>query len=396
MRHALGVIGVLAAGVLLFVSAAMNWRFGFSLGREVFDQHLYAAASAAADCLKALLPFFLFAAVRNKVWSQAGAAALVWAIVTGFSLTSAVGHSALNRKDTASKRTTISLAYKDARADLKRAQKELGWIPQHRPMAAVESDIASLKTQRAWRWTKGCTSVKGPKGRGYCGKYNALLAELASGEKAGKLELKIAGLNEKLAGATGMELAGGDPQAEMLAGLTGFKVDQIQTGMAVLIALLLEIGSGLGMYIAFSQWRLYDMAAPKVPQAATEPTAAAVAVAKAPRAKAKPRVSANDNKKAPKLVAPETDVERFRKESVDTAEGSSLTATELYEDYCSWCEQQEKEPLALPTFGREFGELNGIKKAKIAGRVRYIGIRLNSQDEATEDKKPPVPIVKAA
>jgi len=395
MRHALGVIGVLAAGVLLFVSAAMNWRYGFSLGRTEFDSHLYGAASAAADCMKALLPFFIFSAIRNKVWSQALASALVWVIVTGFSLTSAIGNSALNRKDTASKRTTQSLAYKDTRADLKRAQKELSWVPQHRPMAVVESGIDTLKTASAWRWTKGCNKVTGPKGRAFCGKYNNLMAELAAAETSGKLELRIAGLDKKLGKATGAELAGGDPQAEMLAGLSGYSVDSVQTGMALLIALLLEIGSGLGLYIAFSQWRLYDMAAPAVPAVASEPSAA-VAVAKAPRAKAKSRVSANDNKKAPKLVAPETDVERFRKESVATAEGSSLTATELYEDYCSWCEDQRKEPLALPTFGREFGELTGIKKAKIAGRVRYIGIKLKSHKGAKEDKKPPVPIGKAA
>jgi hypothetical protein len=48
MRHALGVLGVLAAGVLLAVSCAMNWRFGFSLGRTEFDGQIYGAASAAA------------------------------------------------------------------------------------------------------------------------------------------------------------------------------------------------------------------------------------------------------------------------------------------------------------------------------------------------------------
>ena len=49
MRHALGVLGVLAAGVLLAVSCAMNWRFGFSLGRTELDGQIYGAASAAAD-----------------------------------------------------------------------------------------------------------------------------------------------------------------------------------------------------------------------------------------------------------------------------------------------------------------------------------------------------------
>ena len=76
MRHALGVLGVLAAGVLLAVSAAMNWRFGFSLGRTELDGQIYGAASAAAaDCMKALVPFFFFAAIRNRMWSQAAASA---------------------------------------------------------------------------------------------------------------------------------------------------------------------------------------------------------------------------------------------------------------------------------------------------------------------------------
>jgi hypothetical protein len=60
----------------------------------------------------------------------------------------------------------------------------------------------------------------------------------------------------------------------------------------------------------------------------------------------------------------------------------------LYEDYCAWCEEQQKEPLALPTFGREFGEL-GVQKARIAGRVRYIGIALKSAVGLEEDKKLP-------
>ena len=66
VRHALGVLGVLAAGVLLAVSAAMNYRFGFSLGKTEMDGQIYGLASAAADCFKALAPFFFFAAVRNK------------------------------------------------------------------------------------------------------------------------------------------------------------------------------------------------------------------------------------------------------------------------------------------------------------------------------------------
>ena len=406
MRHALGVLGVLAAGVLLLVSAAMNWRFGYQLGTTEFDGIIYGSASAAADCLKALVPFFIFAAVRNKMWAQAFASVVVWGVVTVYSLTSALGHAALNRQDTAGSRASEVQTYKDLRADLERAQAQLGWVPQHRPAATVQSQINGLKLKRQWRWTKGCTTAKGRSNRRFCDGFTGLKAELASANEAAKLETRIAGIQAKLEGQNGVTHSSADPQAAVLANLAGLfmpgvKMEHIQTALVIFIALLLEVGSGLGMYIAFSQWRLKEVRAPAVIRKQSE---AAATLAETPTivtaepvvaAVTEPQVGANDNKSAPQLAAPETDVERYYNENVDSQDGSSLTATALYEDYCTWCDEQEKEPLALPTFGREFGDL-GVQKAKIAGRVRYIGIALRTGTGTKGDKNVPVPIVKAA
>ena len=397
MKHALGALGVAAAGVLLAVSAAMNWRFGYSLGVTEIDKQIYGAASAAADCFKALVPFFLFAALKNKMWSQVVASAVLWVVVTVYSLTSALGHAALNRMDTSGQRTVEASAYKDLRNDLKRAQDQMSWIPQHRPIQAVSAEIDSYKLQRTFVQTKDCSEVTGPVGRDFCSKYQGLLSEKASGEQASKYEAAISEINLKLAGAKGANaMADADPQAAVLAKLAslvipGVKTEDVQTTLAVFVAVLLEIGSGFGMYVAFSTWRLYDRAAPSVPSSATTRT---IDVTPQPMTASKPRLGvANDNKSTPKLVAPETDVIRFRNERIEDSEGTSLTATTLYEDYCAWCEEQQKEPLALPTFGREFGDL-GVQKAKIAGRVRYIGIALRSGLEHEEDKK--VPATRAA
>jgi hypothetical protein len=395
MRHALGVLGVLAAGVLLAVSCAMNWRFGFSLGRTEFDGQIYGAASAAADCMKALVPFFFFAAIRNKMWSQAAASALVWVVVTSYSLTSALGHAALNRLDTAGQRTATADSYKDHRADLARAQEQLSWIPQHRPAQAVQSDIDAVKDERAWTGTEQCSKVTGSKSRGFCQKYHALSAELASAQQSIALEARIADIQGKMTNTNGHAvMTEADPQAAVLAKLAAIiapniKIEDVQTALTVFVALLLEVGSGFGMYIAFSQWRLYESHAPTAPMMVPVSTAATAVAAPTAVAIAKPRSGANDNRSAPpaqRLIAPENDVERFYKERIETQDGSSLTATSLYEDYCAWCEDQQKEPLALPTFGREFGEL-GVQKARIAGRVRYIGIALKSAGELEEDKK---------
>ncbi len=397
-RHALGVLGVLAAGVLLAVSCAMNWRFGFSLGRTELDGQIYGAASAAADCFKALVPFFFFAAIRNRMWSQAAASAVVWTVVTAYSLTSALGHAALNRLDTAGQRAVEAQSYQDLRGDLKRAQDQLSWVPQHRPAATVESDISGLKQDRAWGWTNGCTEVTGKKGRDYCQKYHALTAELASGQQAEALEARIAEVESKLGATKALTvMAEADPQAAVLAKLSGLSIDKVQIAMTIFIALLLEVGSGFGMYVAFSQWRLYDRLAPEAPSMASVSTAAAAVAAPVAVQVKKPRSGANDNRTLPpqKLLVPETDVQRFYKENVDLQDGHTVSATALYEAYCVWCEERQKEPLALPTFGREIAEF-GIQKVKKKDGVRYVGIALKSDAEPEEDKKLPALRAEAA
>lgn len=407
IRHALGVFGVLAAGVLLAVSCAMNYRFGFSLGRTELDGQIYGAASVAADCMKALIPFFFFAALKNRMWSQAAASLVVGVVVTAYSLTSALGHAALNRLDTTGQRSVGAQAYKDLRGDLKRAQDQLSWIPQFRPAAAVQGEIDGLKSQRWWAWTESCTKMDGKQARDFCQKYHAMSAELASGQQAAALEARIAEIQGKLETTDALTVMGeADPQAAVLAKLSGLSIDQVQMAMTIFVALLLEIGSGLGMYVAFSQWRLYDRQAPAAPKVmvseqiaeapvaakelATSNTAAAAVAAPMAVTIKKPRFGANDNRSLPatptKLLVPETDVQRFYKENVDSQDGHTVSATALYESYCVWCEERQKEPLALPTFGREIAEF-GIQKVKKKDGVRYVGIALKADLELEEDKK---------
>lgn len=406
MRHVLGVLGVIAASILLAVSAAMNWRFGFSLGKTELDGQIYGAASAAADCFKALVPFFFFAAVRNRMWSQASASVVVWVVVTAYSLTSALGHAALNRLDTAGHRAVEAATYKDLRADLKRVEEQASWVPQHRPAQAVQAEIDGLKNQRAWERTNGCADVNGRYNRNFCQQYHTLSAELASAEQALVLDKRITEIKEELAKTEGAGvLSEADPQAAVLAKLagvvmSGVKVEDVQTALTIFVALLLEVGSAFGMYVAFAHWSLFDRRVPAAPAmvpsavvAEAQPSPALIVEPK------KPQAGANDNRSipvapSPRLLVPENDVERFYKERIETTEGASLTASALYEDYCTWCEENEKEPLALPRFGREFGEL-GVQKVRIAGRTRYTGISLRS-GMVEEDKKLPASVERAA
>jgi hypothetical protein len=404
-------MGVVAAGILLAVSAAMNYRFGFSLGKSAIDGQIYGLASAAADCFKALVPFFFFAALRNRMWSQALAAALVWTVVTGYSMTSALGHAALNRLDTSGKRAVEAAAYTDLRADSKRAQEQLSWIPQHRPAETVHSELNGLKGQRAWSTTSGCTDVTGRSNREFCQQFHKLNAEVASALEAQKLETRIAEIGARLANtAGGTVLAEADPQASVLAKLTGLDIASVQTALTIFVALLIEIGSAFGMYVAFAYWRLGDQVKKPVEETDTHiwqrseemlPTVQApqqapiTAQIEAPKVWANDNKS-NDNKAATKPLVPDSDVQRFYRERIVGApESSSLTSTELYEEYCAWCEENNKEPFAHPRVTREIGEL-GVKKERIGKRTRYFGIALKSTEERKTDNKLPEQLPRAA
>jgi hypothetical protein len=369
MRHVLGIAGVTAAAVLLLVSAAMNWRFGYTLGKSEFESQLYGGASAAADCFKALLPFFIFAALRNRSYSQALGGALLFAVCFSYSLSSSLGFAALNRADITGLRVLKVETHADLRADLERSREELKVLPPHRPVGTVNGEIEAFKQNGRWVSSAGCADATAAKSMSYCEGFFKLKAELAIAEQAEKLEGKISQLNKRVSELDSAAAAKAtDPQSQMLASLTGRSTEEIQLGLTLLIALLVELGASLGFYTAFSYWRIFDVKGLPAPEPVRVPVPA---FAPAPVLQALPYSS------DPELRAaqPKTDVELYFEERVGRENGSSVTALALYDDYCQWCEAKAKQPLGLPIFTRRFSDL-GVQKAKVAGRIRYMDVRL--------------------
>ena len=419
MRHVLGVLGVIAASVLLVVSAMMNYQFGYSLGKTPTNSHIYGMASAAADCFKALAPFFFFAAIRNRVWSQVLAAALVWVVVTGYAFTSALGHAALNRFTTSGERVAAGTNYKDLRAELKRAEDQLKWIPPHRPPSTVEAEINVLKAQKSWLTSKDCTDATIRSSREFCQQYFKLAAEYASGQEAEKHRAKIGQLGAQTAKVTGAAVMGeADPQAGVISRLTGIEIGTVQTGLMLFVALLIEIGSGFGMYVAFAYWRPHQSmhggshpaskvaevqrarreeetrAAGKDETPATgrtdpiwtrEPPASDSGADSAASGPPPTRpFGDNDNKTAPKYVMPENDVEMFYR-LVENAPGEAVTSQDLYDAYKVWAKSRSKRQLNHSRFSLEFERL-GHKTVLILERQRYPNIALKPELQALLDQ----------
>ena len=362
VRHCIGACGVLAALALIGVSAAMNWRFGYSLGKTPLDGLIYGTMSAAADVLKAVVPFFFFGAVRRRQWSQAAAAVIVGMVVTCYSLLSAFGHAAQNRSETTGHRAFDAKAYRELGADLKRAQDQLSWVPPHRPSAVVAGEIDSMKIQRLWSASQECTAINAKAAREFCAKYHGLQSELGSGRQAEELEARIGAIQQKLetfqGTAAGQEA---DPQAALLAEVLGITVQRVQTALTMFVAILLEVGSGMGMYMALGQWRGSGPAPPALDQ--YEPLRR---LAERPPASLPAPLSGP----APDAIASEADrdVQRFCDDRLGPAVGVNTPVTTVYDAYRDWCESGKITVMALPTFVRSLEDL-GIRRVRSGDRL---------------------------
>jgi hypothetical protein len=365
MRHVFGAVGVLAALILLSVSAAMNWQFGYSLGKTEFDSHILGAASIAADGMKALMPFFIFSAWRQRNYPQAMGAAALWAVCIIYAMTSALGFAALNRSDTSGARAVQHEKYEDLRTELTRLSQQQSWLEKHRPVGTVQSDIEAAKQNYRWTSSEGCTNATVDKSREFCENYHKLGAELAVAKQADALAKRADEVRAKLAGVTanGTVAKVADPQAEMLSSIFGLDITRIDVAMTLLITALVELGSSLGLYVSTSIWRMQEIA--RRPAPAPEPAKVVEIL--------QPMVPMTISAGA--ITAPKSDIEYYFEERIKQDDGSSVTALALYDNYCQWCEAGRKQPVGLPIFSRQLTDL-GVQKAKIAGKIRYIGVRI--------------------
>lgn len=377
MRHVFAVLGCIAALIMLCVSAAMNWQYGFNLGKTPFDSHILGAASIAADCLKALLPFFIFTAWRHRNWSQAIGGTALWVVCILYALTSAIGFASLNRSDTTATRAVRAQHYEDLRTQLDQVTEQQKWLQEHRSVGMVEAEIEAAKQRYRWTSSEGCTNATVTLSREFCEGFHKLQAELAAAKKSEVLQAEadqVRAQLSKIDAKTVTKVA--DPQATIIASLAGVDIKQVELALTVLVTLLVELGSSMGLYVATSTWRVHEQIRRPAPEASklveiVEPKPVHIQV-QPPRQEEAP------------LALPRSDIESYFNERIREDDGSSVTALALYDNYCDWCERFERQPVGLPIFSRQLTDL-GVQKAKIAGKIRYIGIRVHGAEDDSED-----------
>jgi hypothetical protein len=326
--------------------------------------------------MKALMPFFIFGAIRNRNWSQALGGAALWAVCIVFALTSALGFAALNRSDTTGNRTLQSANYEDLRAQLAQIAQQQSWLEKHRSPGMVEAEIGGAKQNVRWTSSAGCTNATVTLSREFCESYHKLQAELAAAKKDEALQMRADEVRAKLGGMDGRAAVNNvDPQANILSKLLHIDLSQVEVGLTILITLLVELGSSLGLFVSTSTWRMHE-------QMKRPPQPEPVRVVEIIQPPIPVQIQLNHQPAAP-LALPKSDIEIYFDERIRQDDGASVTALALYDNYCEWCEAGKRQPVGLPIFSRQLTDL-GVQKAKIAGKIRYIGIRMSGRFDEDE------------
>src|SRR5690606_6427958 len=174
---------------------------------------------------------------------------LLFALCLAYSLSNSLGFGALNRADTTGERVIQAQKHDDLRSELERLRETLSRLPAHRPSGTVAVEIEAQKQNVRWTTTKGCTDATITESRSFCENFFKLKAEHAAALQAEKIDARMTELRTKLGQLGAVAASKADPQSQVLAELSGRSVDEVQTALTVLIALLVELGASLGFYI---------------------------------------------------------------------------------------------------------------------------------------------------
>lgn len=349
---ALIALGVLVSAGLLVVSALLNFRMGYRSADTELDGWIYGTGAALGDGLKAICPFMAYVASGKKDRLGQAAAWLIFAVMTAYSFTAAVGFAAEHRANkTAITQGSISdqrnweNAYRHVTARMQELQ------PQPAP-SVVNAELEALYRQPAYQGGKtvgelsaSCTLARKVT-RDACARATVMKERLAKAEEWASLTAREGALRlERKDHATEGAHSVADPQGEALRRIAApffpaTTVTDVAFGLAILLALFVELGSGLGLYVATTPLR------ERRPPSTGEVTAYATA-----------------------RLMPE--------------EGDELTITEIYADYVNWCVRQRHAALSREAFGQAFRPVAsriGLRHLLRNRREVYQDVRFDTDD----------------
>ena len=360
MRWLFLIVGGAATVAMLGISMRLNFLFGYSLGQTSEKAWVFGWVSVISDAWKALGPIFILALFRaRRRWSTSGASA-IWIACFLYSVSSALGVAIEDRSSRTGNRETIVTNYEETKAELERLEKRRAALGAHRSAAEVEAAINAVllrpvESYQRIRGTVGEISNNCQRADSRtmeaCAEVAQLRKDLAAATEERDLDQRIAELTaqaQQLRERGGMKAA--DPQAQLLARLSGGRVspDDVGPGLSLLLAMTIELVSAFG---------------PTVLSSYAEAT------------------EAGERKQPDKPVGLVIDYLADRIEPAANTE--KVSESTLYTDYNTWCRVSGRAALSTAEFVTAFDRVrveNGLGKIR-KRKGSYCGIRVATSHE---------------
>ncbi len=366
---------IILAGGLALALSAISILCCFVFGSHLAPGNeglIYGILGGVADALKAVLPIGIAAAWVARERARAITGAALFVVFASYSFASELGLYALSRDAQAGSGLASKESYDQIKADRKGIQDRLAALGQTRPSGTIRGDMAAARQNKAWAQSSECKDATGAAARTFCTGYEKLGSELASAEEVEKLRSDDAGLAQKLSGIDlAAVLRSNDPQSEALARFTGLAPATVRDALAILVAVLIELGSGLGLWVATAGMGRTDSKAGSrsadTAQAQTPPVGLPVASGKRSIACADGRLTTKRDTRDP--------IRAFLKQCAVKGRENEASASELHRAYLAWAESEKADAISAKALGTRLAAI-GFERVKRGGVVRYRGVGL--------------------
>ena len=218
MRRVLSGIGVVAAFVIMLVSASMNARYAMSLGTAETDRNLLAAGALFADVGKALAWLYFMAAVTQRQLLGAVAALVIFLPCLGTAISGSFGFIASQRAVTISQATASRDTLQALQDEARPKQARRAAIGGVEGVASATARLAASRQHAFYDRTKQCTAATQPDSRAFCVGLKALEGDVARASEAHRVDAELRELRSSIdrVGSNGHH-DNGDVQGALIA-----------------------------------------------------------------------------------------------------------------------------------------------------------------------------------
>lgn len=339
--------GIVVCVGLIAISAVLNFRVGYRSADTRFDAWVYGIGVALIDVLKAGLPFVIGFAWAHRQWVRGAIATFVFLLFSLYSVTAGVRFAAQHQAFGVGKMSGEMEQRSALKATLQRLEetaKNLGPQRSEEEVAqAIEAVLARpvANASTVATFSERCTLAR-KLTRDACAEVAVLQTELARARQKADVDAQLNQATRELV-ALGTTGAGPDvdPQVKALQGILAWSPyavseQTIRQGLVLVIGVLFEVGSGLGLYLVTTPWRIETVVADEAQR-------------KAP--------SENEGSGMVDGAVELGSVVAFAGARLEPVAGRKLTVTQMFEDYVAWCAREKAAPMRMADFYFAFDSL---------------------------------------